>query len=163
MNKRLFFVVVIMAVIVGFLIWRYSDAQIVKRQSDMLIKTLNIAGSETKSFRILKTNTFTNLLANSVTCRVDIANYRSNFSYDDLEAQHHLFVNNVDTSSLKANNMIINKLSDSEAKLSADMSWSVTGKGVDRLSENGKLTLLWKKNTAGKWRITLMEINGIDH
>ena len=158
MNKRFLSVVGILAIIVGFLIWRYSDAQVLKRQSNALIDSLNITGSETRSFRLLKTGSFTNLLAKSVTCQVNLANYRSTLSYDELEAQYHLFVHNVDTSSVKASNMDINIMSDSAAETTAELSLLITGKNGDGFSDAGKLTLLWKKDTAGKWRINSMRI-----
>lgn len=158
MNKRFLCAVTILAIIAGFLIWHYSDAQVIKRKSNTLIDTLNITGSETRSFRLLKTGSFTNLLAKSVICRVDLANYRSEFSYDELEAQHHLFVHNVDTSSVKASNMDISMMSDDAAETNAELSLFITGKKGDGFSDTGKLTLLWEKDTSGKWRINTMKI-----
>ena len=159
MNKRFLCTVTILAIITGFLIWRYSDAQVLKRQSNALIETLNITGSETRSFRLVKTGSFTNLLSKSATCQVNLANYRSTLSYDELEAQHHLFVHNVDTSSVKASNMDISMTSDDTAETNAELSLFITGKKGDGFSDTGKLTLLWGKDTAGKWLINTMKIH----
>jgi len=158
MNKRFLCGVTILAIIVGFLIWHYSDAQVIKRKSNTLIDTLNITGSETRSFRLLKTGSFTNLLARSVICRVNLVNYRSDYSYDELEAQHHLFVHNVDTSSVTASNMAVSIIGDGSAEVTAELSLSLTGKNDAGFSEAGKLALLWKKDTAGKWHITKLVI-----
>ena len=163
MNKRSLTVASILAIIVGLLIWRYSDAQVLKRQTNALIETLNITGSETRSFRLLKTGSLTNLLAKSVTCQVNLTNYRSTLSYDELEAQHHLFVHNVDTSSVKASNMNINIMSDNTAESTAELSLLITGKKGDGFSDAGKLSLLWKKDIAGKWLINSMKIYRQDH
>jgi len=159
MNRSILVSLVIVGVLCASLIWWYGDAQVIKRQSNSLLESLNITGAETRSFKMLKTNTFTNMLAKSVSCRVDMANYRSQFSYDDLEAQHHLFVNNVDTSSIKASNMAIEMLAFNEAKVSAGLSLAVTGKGRERFSENCQLTLLWEKTPDGKWKLTQLEIS----
>lgn len=159
MQRSILVVFVAIATLTAGMIWWYSDAQVVKRQSNTLLESLNITGGETNSFRLLKTNSLTNLLADSVSCRVDMVNYQSEFSRAELEERHLLFVRNVESSSVRADEMSIDMLSKDQAKVSAGLSLAVTGKGGNRIAEQCQLTLLWKKNPDGKWRLTLMEID----
>ena len=158
MSKPALIGITLVAVTVAFLMWWYSDARIVQRQSDSLVKSLNVTGSETKNFLILKTNSFSNLLAESVNCHVDVSRHRSNYSYDELVAAHNYFVRNVITSNIKTSDAAVTMIDDTRARYDAALSLNVTGKGSNRLSETGTISVHWQKNDSDKWRVSKIEI-----
>ncbi len=160
MKKPVIITLGVFILIVGVLMWWYSDAQVIERQSHELADALTIESTDGKSSRLSKTQDFSGLLDPSVTCTVDVSNYQSDFRHDDLQSAHHMMAHNCESSSAKISQIEITELTDTQATVDADLILSVTRKDGPRHGEACDAVLIWKKNDSGKWKIESIEIKG---
>lgn len=144
----------------AYLIWWFSPKQVVSRQTQKIINCIDVPQTATKTFRALKTNSFSNLLASTVTCRVDIADYRSDFSKDRLIESHHMFVQNIDWASAKAGNTEVEIIDDKNASSQSVVDFQVQTKKAASVNEQFTISMQWKKNEDGKWLLTSLEMLG---
>jgi len=145
-------------VIVGILMWWFSDTQVIKRQTQQLAGSLSIAMTDGKIARLRKTQDFSELLALSVSCRIDIADYQSNFSHNDLKEAHHIMTHSCESSSAKVSQIEITIISDTQSTVTADLELAVIEKGGTKHGEPCKAMLTWEKNDTGKWELETIEI-----
>jgi|GEM_PF-944708 hypothetical protein len=151
------FTVVIAAV---YLVWWFSPNQIVTRQTHKIISCIDVPQTATKTYRALKTNSFSNLLDKTVRCRVDIANYQSDFSRDRLVESHQMFVQNIDWATAKASNTVIEVIDDQNASAQSTIDFKVRTKKTESVNEIFTISMQWKKNADGKWLLTSLEMLG---
>lgn len=161
MKKPVIITLGVFILTVGILMWWYSDAQVIERQSHQLAEVLTIESTDGKSARLGKTQDFSGLLDPSVTCTVDVSNYQSDFSHDELQAAHHMMAHNCEFSSAKISQIKITELTDTQATVDAELILSVTRKDGTRHGEACDAVLIWKKNDSGKWKIESIEIKGL--
>ena len=160
MSKFTVTVLFALAIITAFSVWWFSPSQVVKRQTNTVIKCLDIPETATKTYRALKTTSFSNLLANRVTCHVDIAGYQKDLTHDQLVESHQLYAYHVDWASAKASNIKVSIIDDQHATTQADLNFTISSKKVAASSEIIALNLSWQKNDAGKWQLTKVEMIG---
>lgn len=151
----LLFSVVIAA---AYLFWWFSPNQVVTRQTHKMISYIDVPQTSTKTYRALKTNNFSNLLDETITCRVDIADYQSDFSRDRLIESHHMFVQNVDWASAKASNTEVEITDDHHATAQSVVDFKVKTKKATSVNELFTISMHWKKNESGKWLLTSLEM-----
>ena len=160
MSKFTATVLFALAIMTAFLVWWFSPSQVVKRQTNTVIKCLDIPETATKTYRALKTTSFSNLLANTVTCHVDIANYQRDLGHAQLVESHQLYAYHVDWASAKASNIKVSIIDDQHATTQADLNFTISSKKMAASSEIIALNLSWQKNDAGKWQLTKVEMIG---
>jgi hypothetical protein len=158
MKKPVIITLCTLALIIASLAWWFSDTQVVKRQTKQFAKVLTIASNDAKSTRAQKNQNFTSLLAKSVSCHVNTANYQSDFHHDDLVSAHHMMVHSCQSSSATPSNLQISKPENNQATVTADLDLSVTEKDGTRHSDPCQATLVWQKNDQGKWKLSSIEI-----
>lgn len=144
----------------AYLMWWFSPKQVVTRQTQKIINCIDVPQTATKTFRALKTNSFSNLLNGSVTCRVDIADYQSDFSRDRLIESHHMFVQNIDWASAKASNTEVEIMDDNNARAESVVDFKVRTKKADSVNEQFTISMQWEKNEDGKWLLARLEMIG---
>ena len=144
-----------------FSVWWLSPSQIIKRQTHTIVQCLDIPETATKTYRALKTHNFSNLLADAVLCQVDIANYKKEFSRDQLIESHQLYSYNVASASAAANHIEVSIIDQQNASSKANVSFTIRSKKVAASSEKIELQLNWKKNDAGNWQLTNIEMMGV--
>ena len=149
-----------LAIITAFLMWWFSPSQVVKRQTNTVINCLDIPETATKTYRALKTTSFSNLLAKTATCHVDIANYHKDLTHDQLVESHQLYAYHVDWASAKGSNIKVNIIDDQHATAQAELNFTISSKKMAASSELITLNLSWQKNDAGKWQLTKVEMMG---
>ncbi len=149
--------------IIIVLVWWFSPSQIIKRQTQKIIQCLDIPETATKTYRALKTNSFSNLLARSVSCRVDIAEYQSEFSRDQLIESHQMYAYNVASAVAEASNIEVHIIDDKNARTNADIYFAITSKKIAAIKEKIEINLDWEKTDTGKWRLTNVEIVDISN
>lgn len=161
MKKPALILLGVMIIVVGTLAWWFSDAEVIKRQTEALAKSLTIASHDGKSARLSKTQGFSSLLAQSVSCSVVIQGYESEFGHDDLQAAHHMMVHNCGSATAKTSNVEITMLSDTEASVTADLLLTLKEKNGTPHGKACDAVLVWKKNEAGKWKLDSIVITVI--
>jgi len=142
------------------LVWWFSPNQVIKRQTHTVVQCLDIRETATKTYRALKTNSFSNLLGNTVSCEVDIANYQSKFSRDRLIESHQIYAYNIDSAVAEASNVDVHIIDDTNASATADVNFAVRSKKASAASEKIELKLKWQKNDSGKWKLTEIKMIG---
>lgn len=160
MNKFMIMSLVALIVVTGYLVWWFNPTQIITRQTNGVIKSLDIAETATKTYRALKTNSFSNYLANTVACRVDIANYHRELSRDELIEGHHYFAHQVKWASAKASETSVEIIDDMQATSHSLIDFSLNTKKSESIREKVTIKMDWKKNEAGKWQLTALELTG---
>ena len=160
MNRFVIVSLFALIVVTGYLTWWYKPAQIITRQTNGVIQCLDIPETATKTYRALKTNSFSNYLANRVTCRVDIADYRRELSRDALIEGHHYFAHHVNWASAKATDTKVTIINDAEASARCLIDFSLNTKKSESFREKAAIRMDWKKNEAGKWQLTTLEMTG---
>ena len=160
MNKSRATILISLIAITIILIWWFSPSQIIKRQTHTFVQCIDIPETATKTYRALKTNSFSNLLANAVACKVDISNYQSEFSRDQLIESHQLYAFNVSSAMASANNVEVSIIDDQNALSRAGIHFAIKSKKLAASGEKVELELKWKRNDAGKWQITNIEMLG---
>ncbi len=159
MKKPALIILAIFVVIVGILMWWFSDTQVIKRQTQQLANSLTIAITNGKTARLSKTQDFSGLLAPSVSCSIDIADYQSDFGHGDLTEAHHMMAQYCESSSAKASQIEITAISDTQSTVTADIDLAVIEKGGTKHGEPCKAVLVWEKNDSGKWKLESISIN----
>lgn len=149
-----------MILVVSGLIWWFSDAEVIKRRTEALAESLTVASTDGKSARLSKTQDFSSLLADSVTCTVDVEDYKAEFGHDDLQSAHHMMVHNCGSSTAKVSQLQLTMVSDDEASVTASLLLALTEKDGTPHGEACKAVLVWRKDGAGKWRLDSMVIQG---
>ena len=140
------------------MLWWFSDSQLLKRKSQALVDCINVTGNESRQYLMLKTNSFANLLAEKVQCHVELENHQANLSQEQLIEHHHLFVTNVGSSFITADDFTVIMGDDNNATVDMSISLNVTGKKGQQYSESGTLTLEWRKDQSDQWGITVIDI-----
>lgn len=160
MNRFVIVSLFALIVVTGYLTWWYKPAQIITRQTKGVIECLDIPQTATKTYRALKTNSFSNYLANTVACRVDIADYRRELSRDTLIESHHYFAHNVSWASAKATDTKVTIINEAKASSHCEIEFSLNTKKSESFREKAAIRMDWEKNEAGKWLLTALEMNG---
>lgn len=160
MNRFAIVLLFALVIVTGYLVWWFNPAQIISRQTNSVIKCLDIPQTATKTYRALKTNNFSNYLAGTVACRVDITDYHRELSHDELIESHHFFAHNVDWASAKADNTTVTIIDDGHATSQSDIDFSLQTKKSDTYRETVTMRMDWEKNEAGKWLLTGVEMIG---
>jgi len=158
MKKSALIILAIFVVIVGVLMWWFSDTQVIKRQTQQLADSLTIAKTDGKTARLSKTQDFSGLLASSVSCNIDIADYKSELGANDLKEAHHMMAHYCESSSAQASQIEITAISDARSTVTADIDLAVIEKGGTKHGEPCKAILIWEKNDSGKWKLESIEI-----
>lgn len=161
MNRSRVAMLISLVAIIIVLVWWFSPSQIIKRQTQTIVQCLDIPETATKTYRALKTNSFSNLLAKNVSCRVDIAEYKSKFSRDQLIESHQMYAYNVASAVAEASNIKVHIIDDKNARANTDIYFAITSKKIAAISEKIELNLDWKKTDTGKWRLTNIEMVGV--
>lgn len=151
-----------LVIVTGYLVWWFTPAQIISRQTHGVIQCLDIPETATKTYRALKTNSFSNYLAGTVACRVDITDYHRELSHDELIESHHFFAQNVDWASAKTSGTTVKIIDDNNATARSDINFSLKTKKSQTYSEAVTISMEWKKNEAGKWQLTAVDMLGDD-
>ncbi|MGB2403553.1 MAG: hypothetical protein ACPIA7_09105 [Akkermansiaceae bacterium] len=160
MNKsRSIFLISLVAIAV-ILLWWLSPSQIIKRQTETVVQCLDIPETATKTYRALKTNSFSNLLESSATCRVDVANYQKEFSRNQLIESHQLFAFHVDSADAKVVSIGVKIIDETRAVATAAVDFAIRSKKTRLAEEEIELKLSWNKNQAGKWRLSEIVMEG---
>lgn len=159
MKKPLLALLAILIIVIGVLMWWFSDSQVIKRQTHAWIDTLTILSTDGKTSRAGKTQDFSGLLDASVTCSVNISDYQSDFQHDELEAAHHMMVHNCESSSAQIGNLEISEITGTQATVQADLNLALTEQGGRKHGESCKLELIWTKTDAGTWKIESITID----
>lgn len=158
MNK--FRIIILTSLIAACIIsiWWFSPSQIIKRKTETIVQCLDIPETATKTYRALKTNSFSNLLDNSATCQVDIANYQKEFSRDQLIESHQLFAFHVDSADATIHSMNVKIVDETHAVTTTVIDFALRSKKTPLANEQIELNLNWSKNKAGKWKLSKIEM-----
>jgi len=160
MKKSRLMALITLTGVVVILAWWLSPSQIIKRQTKTVVQCLDIPQTATKTYRALKTNSFSNLLERSVTCQVNIANYQRQFSRDQLIESHQLFAFHVDSSVAKIDSIDVEIIDDDHATANTVIDFAVSSKKTSLATEKIELNLSWSKSEAGKWKLTKVKMQG---
>jgi len=142
------------------MLWWFSDSQLLKRKSQDLLDCINVTGNESRQYLMLKTNSFANLLADQVQCHVELETHQAHFTQEQLVENHHLFVTNVGSSIIIADDLTVMMGEDNNASVDLSISLNVTGKKGQQYSESGTMTLEWRKDESDQWQLTTIDILG---
>lgn len=144
--------------IAGIILWWFSDTQILKRQTNQLAESLTISSTSKRTGRLLKVQSFQNLLDPEVRCAVDIAPYECDFQIDELITAFQAVAFSCDSTSARASDVVITFLDDDQATATADLSLILTRKNGTRHDEKCQATLLWKKNGQKEWKLHVIKL-----
>ena len=154
MKKPIIAGAVIFAAVTAFLVWWFSDTQVIKRRTSLLAETLTISEPDSNPARALKSQKFAELLAKNFSGNADLARYSGNISRDEAISGHQYLSHSVKSSSLTLSDFKIISLESSTAQVSATFSLSITTKNGETDSETSATSLVWIKNDSGKWQLS---------
>lgn len=153
MKKPLYISITVFILIIGFLIWWFSDTQVVKRRTEELTHIFTIKADDGKSARVSKNQDLGELLSRTFSCSIELDSYQRDLQRDDL-INAHLYLGQIcQSSSVQIGEITIISLNDDSATVQADFSISVQEKGGRSHSESAPATLIWKKTEGGSWRL----------
>lgn len=153
MKKSLIITIGLFIIMIGVLMWWFSDTQVIKRQTQELANVLTIATVDGKTSRAARNQNFKSLLSKDASCTVDVKSYQGEFTRDDLIAAHHALVHTCKTANASASDVTITAINDTSATVTAKLAISVTEKNGNHHSETCQADLRWQKNDQGKWKL----------
>lgn len=150
MKNPVIILLAILVAIVGFLMWWFSPTQVVKRQINTLVETLNIAADDGKATRASKNQDFSTLLGEKFAAELNASGMQRYFTKDDAIEAHLALISTCQSCSLSMSNLVLDRVNDSTFRFTCKADASVSLKGGDSQSESGKLTIIWEK-TENSW------------
>ena len=126
MKKTIIAIAAAFLVIIGALMWWFSDSQVVKRNTHSLANTLTIKENDTKSTRALKGQDFATLLESDFSGSIEIKSYSGHISRDDAVSGHQYMALSVKSSHVTVTDINITNIDVETATLTANFTVSVT-------------------------------------
>lgn len=153
MKKPLIIIGTSFVLATGFLIWWFSDTQVIKRQTVELTELFTMSSGDGKASRVASNQNLAKLLDQKFTCTIDLDNYQGNHGRDALLEAHLYLGQSCQFSSVQVSDINIQSQTDSSATVQAEFSISVRMKGGSTHSESSPATLTWAKTSNDEWRL----------
>ena len=154
MKKPLVIATVAFALVIGFLVWWFSDAQVIKRKTHALVEAFTIYADDGKASHVSKNQTLAELLDAKFTCTIHLDAYDAEHRRDELISAHLYLGQVCETSQVKVTHMEITSLTDDTATVVGKFSISVREKNGGSHAESSPARLEWGKSGNGQWKLT---------
>ena len=154
MKKPLIVFAATSVIVVGILVWWFSDSQVIKRQTVELADLFTMSSGDGKTSRASKNQNLGELLDEKLTCTIDLDEYHGEHGRDSLLEAHLYLGKACESSSVQASGIEIISLTDNSATVEAEFNILVRTTGGSTYSENSPVTLVWLKNDSGKWQLS---------
>ncbi|MFK7911238.1 MAG: hypothetical protein AB8F34_11660 [Akkermansiaceae bacterium] len=153
MKKPLIIAAFVFAIVVGFLVWWFSDTQVIKRQTIKLTEVFTIKADDGKAARISKNQALGELVDREFSCTIDLENYNGSHSKDQLLEAHLYLGQACESSAVRVGEIEILSITDSRAEVKADFSISVRLTSGNSYTESAPATLIWAKSETENWKL----------
>lgn len=152
-KKPLLVAAAALALTIGFLLWWFSDTQVLKRRTAELAGVFTIKADDGKAARLSKNQTLAGLLHPEFSCSVDLENHRGEHSKDKL-IEAHLYLGQVcEASAVRIGKIEVVSVSGKRAEVRSDFSFSVRLKGGESYTETAPATLSWSNADGSGWKL----------
>lgn len=153
MKKPLIIAATAFALTIGFLVWWFSDSQVIKRQTGALADAFTMRADDSNATRVSKNQALIELLDSKFVCSIDLESYDSELRKDELLSGHLYLVRVCQASQVQMANLEITSLTDTSATVVGDFSISIREKDGGSHAERSPATLLWTKTEKGTWKL----------
>ena len=152
MKKSWIIIATVIAIIVGFLMWWFSDTQVLKRRTQELTELFSFEADGSKVTRINKNRLLGEILDKDFSCIIQLESYRGEHHAGEL-VEGHIYLGQVcETSSVDMADFEITSIDDNEATIVAHFSiYLAMKKGGRNYAEESPVTLTWEKSPEGLW------------
>lgn len=158
MKKIFIILAVVFVVLIGVLLWWFSDSQVIMRNTRALAESLTIAADESKSTRALKSQDFAALLATDFSGSVQVDHYDGQIRRDEAVSGHQYLALSSESSHATVVDIAITSLEDDRATVTAKFSILVNTKGGGSYSDSADATLRWVKTADEIWKLKSAEL-----
>ena len=128
MKKPLVIAAVAFSLVLGFLVWWFSDTQVVKRRTVELTENFTIKANHGNAARISKNQSLGELVDEDFTCTIDLENYRGNHRKGELMEGHLYLGQSCESSAVRVGEIDIVSMTGDRAVIRADFSICGIGK-----------------------------------
>jgi len=158
LKKPLLILTAVFAVLVGVLIWWFSDSQVIKRNTRALATTLTISADDSKATRGLKGQDFAALLDTDFSGSMNVDNYQGEIDRDEAVMGHQYLSFNCQFSQAKVSDIEITQIEGDQATVTAHFVINVTTKGGSSYSDEADGTLIWIRTEEDIWKLQSAEL-----